>query len=86
MNHTNINVNSHGASASDLFSNSTCFSCDFPFVNVNFEAKARNPKNVAAGRGVRELSESNRCLKNRVVRDLLREHLPNIVAGSSDFC
>ena len=29
-----------------------------------------NPKNVAAGRGVRELSESNRCLKNRVVRDL----------------
>ena len=40
------------------------------FVNVNFEAKARNPKMFASGRGVRELSESNRCLKNRVVRDL----------------
>ena len=46
------------------------YSCDFPFVNVNFEAKARNPKKIASGRGVRELSDSNRCLKNRVVRDL----------------
>ena len=53
-----------------VFSNSNCFSCDVPFVNVNFEAKACKLKKFASGRGVRELSDSNRCLKNRVVRDL----------------
>ena len=45
-------------------------SCDFPFVNADFEVKTSNPNIFASGGEVRDLSESNRCLKNHAVRDL----------------
>ena len=48
MNYKNTDSNLYGPLPA-CFSNFTCFSCDFPFVNVNFEAEARNPKKTPPG-------------------------------------